>query len=428
VENLWSDLRYSLRSLVMSPAFAAVALVTMAIGIGANAAMFSVVNGVLLKPLPYADPENLVRVWSRDLHGSQPGSDQSSVSPGDFLDWQARSRTLPSMAAFATGDVAITGDAEPEQVPSSGVTVNLFDVLGERPLLGRGFTPDDTRQDRRVAVLSHALWTRRWGADPGVLGRTIMLGGLPATVVGVMKPAFSFPGTTAVWTPSRFTPTRAGSFLNVVARLAPTSTVAGARAEMDTIARALQQEYPKSNATLGVTVIPLLDQEIGHARPAVMLLFAMVGLLLLIACVNLANLLVVRASTRLREFALRAALGAPRWRIVRQLLTESLLVGVLGGAAGLATARLTLPVLLALNPDGLPRASTISVDGRVLLFTMVIAILTGLLFGSRPRFTSAASIWRRYFATAGDPGLARSPEAGCDACSSSARSPWRWWS
>jgi putative ABC transport system permease protein len=381
---LLHDLRYTIRGLARSPVFAIVAIATMALGIGANAAMFSVVSGVLLSPLPYADSARLVRVWARDLKESQPGSDQSQVSPGDFIDWQARSQTLPVMAAFTTGDVAVTGDAHPEQVASAGVTVNLFDVLGVQPFLGRGFLPDDTRPNAEVVVLSHALWRRRYGAESAVLGRKIFLNGLPVTVVGVMGPGFSFPGATAVWRPSSFLSTRQGSFLNVVARLRPGSTLVAARTEMETIAAALQKQYPDSNNGVGVNVIRLLDQEVGPVRPALLLLFAMVGLVLLIACVNLANLLVVRATTRLRELALRAALGASRWRIVRQLLTESLLVGVLGGAAGLFTARLTMPTLLALNPDGLPRVANVTMDSRVLLFTIAVSILTGLLFGLAP--------------------------------------------
>jgi putative ABC transport system permease protein len=363
--------------------FAIVAIATMALGIGANAAVFSVVSGVLLSPLPYADSERLVRIWARDLKESQPGSDQSQVSPGDFLDWQARSQTLPAMAAFTTGDVAVTGDADPEQIAAAGVTVNLFDVLGVRPFLGRGFVLDDTRT-KSVVILSDALWRRRYAGDRAVLGRTIVLNGLPVTVVGVMGPGFSFPGGTAVWRPSTFASTRQASFLNVVARLRPGSTLDAARTEMETIAAALRQQYPESNTTVGVTVIRLLDQEVAPVRPALLLLFAMVGLVLLIACVNIANLLVVRATTRLRELALRAALGASRWRIVRQLLTESLLVGVLGGATGLFTARLAMPTLLALNPDGLPRVANITIDNRVLLFTIAVSILTGLLFGLAP--------------------------------------------
>ncbi|HTM26806.1 MAG TPA: ABC transporter permease [Vicinamibacterales bacterium] len=382
--TLLHDLRYAVRALARSPVFAIVAIATMALGIGANAAMFSVVSGVLLSPLPYADSGRLVRVWARDLKQSQPGSDQSQVSPGDFIDWQARSQTLPAMAAFTTGDVAVSGGGDPEQIAAAGVTVNFFDVLGVRPFLGRGFLPDDTRSSAALVVLGHALWWRRYGADPAVLGRTIVLNGLPVTVIGVMGPGFSFPGATALWRPSTFPSTRQAAFLNVVARLRAGSTLAAARTEMETIASGLQKQYPNSNNSVGVNVIRLLDQEVGPVRPALLLLFAMVGLVLLIACVNLANLLVVRATTRLRELALRAALGASRWRIARQLLTESLLIGVLGGAAGLFAARLVLPTLLALNADGLPRVTNITIDGRVLLFTIALSILTGLFFGVAP--------------------------------------------
>ena len=381
---LLHDLRYAIRALARSPVFAIVAVATMALGIGANAAMFSVVSGVLLSPLPYAESGRLVRVWARDLKESQPGSDQSQVSPGDFIDWQAGSQTLPAMAAFTTGDVAVSGDAHPEQIASAGVTVNFFDVLGVKPFLGRGFLPDDTRSNADVVVLGHALWRRRYGADGAMLGRKIVLNGLPVTVVGVMGPGFSFPGATAVWRPSTFPSTRRASFLNVVARLRPGRCLAAARTEMETIATALQKQYPESNNSVGVNVIRLLDQEVGAgspgAPPPVRDGRSGAAHRMRQPCEPAGRPRddpVARAGAegRARRVALAHRPPTPHGKSPRRCA---------GGAAGLFTARLAMPTLLALNPDGLPRVTNVTIDSRVLLFTIAVSILTGLLFGLAP--------------------------------------------
>ena len=385
MDTLLQDLRYSLRDLRRSPGFTTVAVLTMALGIGANTAMFSVIDGVLLKPLPYADPGNLVRVWSRDLQEVQPGSDQSTVSPGDFLDWQAQSHTLSQLSAFTLGgEVALSGVGEPEQIATSGVSPNLFALLGVRPAAGREFLAQDAVPDQSSVIISDGLWRRRLNADAQAIGRTLILDGHPATVIGVMPRAFNFPSGVDVWRPLRLTASRGGSFLYVVARIAPGHTLSGVRTEMDRIAGGLSQQYPASNASWGVTVIPLYLQEVGRDRRALLVLSGVVAFVLLIACANLANLLSARASARRREFALRAALGAGRARLIRQLFTESLVLSGLGGIAGFIIAGITTPILLALNPDGLARSPSTMLDGHVLLFTAAASTVAALLFGLAP--------------------------------------------
>jgi putative ABC transport system permease protein len=387
MDKLLQDLRQSLRTLRRSPAFTAVAVLTMALGIGANAAMFSVVNGVLLTPLPYADPGKLVRVWSSDVQGSRAAGDRSEVSPGDFLDWQAQSRTLSHLSAFTLGgDAALSDGGEPEQIATSNVSSNLFVLLGIRPAYGRDFLAQDAEPDRTNVIISDGLWRRRLSADPQAVGRTVRLDGRPATVIGIMPKGFDFPSGVEVWRPLRLSYTREAMFLHVVGRLAPGQTLSSVRTEMDGLAKAFEQQYPKSNTGWGVNVIPLFVQEVGRDRRALLVLSGIVVFVLLIACANLANLLSARASVRRREMALRTALGAGRARLIRQLFTESLVLSALGGAAGLIVASLATPVLLALNPDGLSRAPTAMIDGRVLLFTAAVSMLAGLLFGLAPAF------------------------------------------
>src|ERR1017187_3658474 len=387
MDELWQDLRHTFRGLKRSPGFTTVAVLTMALGIGANSAMFSVVNGVLLKPLPYADPGNLVRVWSRDLRGGQPGSDQSLVAPGDFLDWQAASHTLSQFSAFTSGDdIALSGIGEPEQIAMASVSPTLFRLLGVRPAVGRDFLTEDVALNASSVIISDGLWRRRLNADDQAIGHSLTLDGSQTTIIGVMPRGFSFPSGIDVWRPLRLSPTRGGSFLNVVARIAPGHTLSSVRTEMDRMAETFQKQYPKSNADSGVSVIPLYLQEIGRDRRALFVLTGVVAFVLLIACANLANLLSARASARKREMALRSALGAGHTRLIRQLLTESLVLSTLGGSAGLLVASLTTPVLLALNPDGLARVPGAVRDGRVLLFTAAISLAAGLLFGLAPAF------------------------------------------
>lgn len=382
LDQLRQDLRLAIRSLRKSPGFAFAAISTLALGIGANTAMFSVINGVLLKPLPYSDPGRLVRIWKHDLRSMQPGSDQSEVSPGEFLDWQAQSRTLAKLSAFTLYDVALSGDGEPEQIAAAGVSPNIFGLLGVHPASGGGFLPPGVEPDRSGVIISDSLRQRRFGSDLNVVGRTLVLAGYPVTVIGVMPRGFSFPAGAEVWRPLTLSNTRDAMFLQVVARMAAGRTLAEVRSEMDVLGS--RQPNMKPGIGWGTNVIPLHQQEVGRDQQALLVLFAVVGLVLLIACANLANLLSARVSARAHEIAMRAALGAARLRLIRQFLTESVLLSLLGGGAGFIVASITTPVLLAFNPAGLTRSSITMTDWRVFLFAAVISTLTGLLFGLAP--------------------------------------------
>jgi len=394
VETLLQDLRYSCRLMLKKPGFTLVVVIALSLGIGANTAIFSVVNAVLLRPLPYRKPDRLVRVWEKDERSSQPGSDQSSVSPANFIDWRNQSQTLAEMAAFGVGSVALAGRDEPEQVSASNASATLFPLLGVEPMLGRIFIPEEEQPGHNTVVLiGHSLWQRRFGSDANLVGQTLMLDNRTFTVVGIMPPGFEFPKDTELWTPLAFNAgqeaTRGAHFLEVIARIKPSVMLPQVRAEMDTIARQLQLQYPATNTGFGVTVIKLLDQEVGNIRPALFVLLGAVGFVLLIACANVANLLLARATTRQHEIAVRLALGANRLRIIRQLLTESVLLAVLGGSLGLLLSMWGTSALLKLGPSNIPRLNEVRLDARMLAFTLAISVLTGVIFGLVPAFQSS---------------------------------------
>jgi putative ABC transport system permease protein len=398
MNTIWQDLRYGARMLLKSPGFTLVAVITLALGIGANAAIFSVINSVLLRPLAYPQPERLVWIW-----GTNPSADikQEGASLPDFADWKAQGRSFASMGGFTNFSPILTEAGEPERLPGALVTDGFFTTLGVSPQLGRAFTPDEDRPDnRRVAVLGHGLWQRRFGGDPGIVGRKITLNGNPYLVVGVMPPGFKhpLPGMRApveVWTPLGIDPATMGrrsDFLGVVARLKPDVAIGQARSEMNALMRRLEGQYPDTNRGWGVVLLPLLERFVGDMRPTLYLLLAAVGFLLLIACANVANLLLARATARQREVAIRSALGAGRGRIVRQLLTESALLSALGGAVGLLMAKWGMDALISMSPTSLPRLGEVAFDWRVLGVAFGVALVTGLLFGLLPALQASSPL------------------------------------
>jgi predicted permease len=382
--ELRHDLRYAVRGLRASPAFTAVALLTLAMGIGASTTIFSVANAVLLRPFPYREPEGIVR-----LYETNPATELFSVSEPNYLDWQQRVRGVSQLAAFTGRSVSLLGDGDPEQINTLMATPSLFPLLGARPLLGRVFGDDEAKPGApaRVAVLANAFWQTRFGGDPGIVGRTLNLGGVSYEVIGVLPPELIFPGNAELWEPlaPSSTAQRGDHRLGVIGRLAPDVTLARALDEMRSVARELARQYPETNRDWGANATSLEEWIIGrNLRTRVQVLLIAVGLLLLMACVNVANLLLARATARQREMSVRAALGAGRGRIVRQLLTESLVLSAVGAALGVVLATLAVPVLREVGASAIPRLDELTIDWRVVSFGIAASLLTGILFGIAP--------------------------------------------
>ncbi|HEY6183604.1 MAG TPA: ABC transporter permease [Terriglobales bacterium] len=397
MNSLIQDIRFGSRMLLKAPGFTAVAVIVLALGIGANTAIFSVVNAVLLRPLPYPQPDRLVQIWHTPPQSSFPGITRFSVSPANYLDWANQSRSFEQMAIYGFMSLNLTGKGEPESILATRVSSNFFSVLKTQPMAGRVFSSEeDSDGHGKVVVISHSFWQSHFGADPNVVGQTISLNSESYTIVGIMPAKFAFPTSsdpkfqTQMWTPIAWTDkdraVRGNHNYLVIGRLKLNADLQQAKAEMNTISSRLEQQYPADDKGWGATVIPMREQMVGEVRTALMILCGAVGFVLLIACANVANLVLVKTLARQKEIAIRTALGASSARVLRQILAETLMLSLCGGVLGLAVAHFGVRLIVAFLAQRLPFAANISLDISVLSFTLLVSLLTGVIAGVVPAF------------------------------------------
>jgi putative ABC transport system permease protein len=399
METFWQDIRYGIRMLVKAPSLSIVATIALALGIGANTAIFSVVNAVLLRPLPFPNPEQLMNIWETD---ATRGYVRGTASYPNFADWREQNHVFERMASYHSGDFIMTGRGESTRLQGAVVNADLFPLLGVAPMIGRGFLPDEDKpgESDRVVVLSQGLFQKRFNSNPNIVNQSMVLDGRNYTIVGVMPNDFQFPiqnEPVELWTTvaldregkEPITSERGAHYMNVIARLKPGVSKEQAQAEMTSISARLEQQYPDKDLHKSTGVEPTLEALVSDIRPALLILLAAVGCVLLIACANVANLLLARAMTRHKEMAIRSALGASRIRVVRQLLTESVLLSLAGGALGLVLAVWWSDLLVALGKENIPRALQVGLDWRVLAFTFLVSVLTGVVFGLVPALHSS---------------------------------------
>jgi predicted permease len=399
METLLQDIRYGIRMVAKSPGFAVIAILTLALGIGANTALFSVVNGVLLNPLPYEQPDRLVAVYSKTQQFSH-----SSISYPNFLDWVRAQSSFSEMAAFREDVYSLTGMGEPERLKAEMISANFFSLLGVKPVVGRLFRPEEDQVGAQpVALVSGGFWKRKFGSSPDAAGKNLTLNGVNYTIVGVIPADFRYQSGNfhnsdvyvpiGQWNDVTFRDRRTGMGMDAVGRLNPGVTLGQAQANMDAVAQHLAEAYPDADKGTGIALLPLKQDVVGDIRPFLLVLLAAVGFVLLMACVNVANLLLARSTGRSREFAIRSALGAGQGRVIRQLLTESLVLSCVGGSLGLLLAAWGTQAGIRLLPEALPRAQSVHIDARVLLFTLAASVLAGIFFGLAPALkTSRADI------------------------------------